>query len=192
MRSSRFDAPEDRLDEPVTLTERQLRSLRRRSTAGTIALILAAVSLAVLAWGAKTIGAMRTDQANAQRALRDTLMIRMDAVLAQSNPAQIGRIVKQEAEEALAEIPARVDRLSDHVAATGRAVEADAARVEGVQTKLVQIITAQQSVSRAANENAQRITDSDSTAAKRDRALERRLAILEQRVRSPQSTLPTP
>lgn len=192
MRTSRFDAPEERSDEPVTVTERQLRSLRLRATAGTIALILALISVGVLAWGAKTIATMRAEQAAAQLALRDTLMTRMDAVLAQSNPGHIETLVKERADEALAELPAKMDRLADQVAAMNRAVEADAARVEGVQTKLVQLITAQQSITRAINENSQRITDSDSTFAKRERALERRLATLEQRVRPPQPTLPTP
>jgi chromosome segregation ATPase len=192
MRSSRFDTPEDRLDDSVTVTERQLRALRRRSAAGVAALILAVVAVGALAWGAVVITTMKSDEAEARRALRNTLETRMDAVLAQSNPAHVEQLVKEKAQLALAQTPAEVDRLSAKVAGVGRAVEADAARVEGVQTKLVQLITAQQSISRSVNENARRIAESDSSSAKRDRTLERRLATLEQRVRPAQPTLPTP
>jgi heme exporter protein D len=52
---------EDKLDEPATITERQLRALKRGALAGILAVVLSVLSLAVLSWSLVANAKQRRD-----------------------------------------------------------------------------------------------------------------------------------
>jgi hypothetical protein len=171
MRSSRFDEPESRLDEPATITEGQLRWLRWQSAAAPFALVIALAAVAALVWGNKQMTVMKAQDLAARQALIDTLNTKMAPVLAQSDPAKIEALTKAMATGTLTDAQDKMDQALATVTALRRSVDANAARIEGVQGKVLQMISAQEATADAIRKNAAAIVQVDSTSARRVRML---------------------
>jgi hypothetical protein len=173
---------EEALDQPVTLTERQFRSLRRRGAAAIVGTVLAAVVLALVAFGIGRVETTLTRQGKEMSALRaslpESVRTQVAALFDQATREEIRRVAKEGAEQTLAGTRGDVSRLAGRVRVLSDSLESVLALLDAGSIRMGALQVEQDSLAARLGRSETRIALLDSVGLERHTAAEARMADL--------------
>jgi hypothetical protein len=182
------DGADEALDQPVTLTERQFRSLRRRGAAAIVGTILAVAGLALVAFGIFRVETMLRQNRVAVASLRASLPVtvrsQVAAMFDQATREEIRRVAQEGAEKTLGQTRADVGRLTTRVRALTDSLESALAVLDAGSIRIAALRSDQDSLSARLGRNAERIALLDSAGVDRDLAIQSRVTDLGRRMQT--------
>jgi hypothetical protein len=179
---------DESLDRPVTLTERQLRSLRRRGTAAIVGTILAVAGLALVAFGIYRAETALRQNANADASLRASLpehvRLQVAAMFDQATREEIRRVAQEGAEKTLSQTRGEVARLAVRVRALDDSLESALAILDAQSIRIGGLRSKQDSLYTRLGRSEERIALLDSESAAGDEAIQARVTDLGRRMQT--------
>lgn len=185
------DNVDEARNQPVTLTERQLRSLRRRGAAAIAGTILAVAGLALVAFGIFRLEAMLRQNAKTIASLRasvpDSVRSQVAAMFDQATREEIRRVAQEGAEKTLGQTRADVGRLTTRVRALTDSLGSALAILDAESIRIGALRSDQDSLSVRLGRSEDRIALMDSAGVDRDLATQSRVTDLGRRMHTVES-----
>jgi hypothetical protein len=182
------DDVDEAMDRPVTLTERQFRSLRRRGTAAILGTILAVAGLALVAFGIYRVETTLRQNAKAVASLRaalpDSVRAQVSAMFDRAAREEIRRVAQEGAEQTLSRTRGEVGRLTARVRALDDSLQSALAILDAQSIRIGALRSDQGALVERLSRGEARVALLDSVGLSRDDATKERVAELGRRMQT--------
>lgn len=179
---------EEALDQPVTVTGRQLRTLKRRGAAAILGAVLAAAGLVFVAFGMVRVEtALRQgtkDVALLRASLPDSVRAQVAAHFDRATREEIRRVAQEGAEQTLGGTRGEVGRLASRVRALSDSLESALAVLDAETTRIAALTAGQDSLGVRLGLGEARIAALDSAGATRSLAIQSSVSELGRRMQT--------
>lgn len=185
-RSNWGDEADEALDQPVTISERQLRSLKRRGAAAIAGMVLAVAGLALVAFGVYRVETTLRENAKQVARLRaslpDSVRSQVNALFDQATRGEIRRVAAEGAERTLAGTRGEVARLAGRVRVLDDSLQSVLALVDAGSVRIGALRADQDSLFARFGRSESRAALLDSVGVSRDLAVQARVADIGRRI----------
>jgi BMFP domain-containing protein YqiC len=179
---------DEALDRPVTLTERQFRSLRRRGTAAFLGTALAVAGLALVAFGIYRVETTLRQSTKAVAGLRaslpESVRAQVSAMFDQATREEIRRVAEEGAEQTLSRTRGEVARLTARVRALDDSLQSALAVLDAQSIRVGALRSEQDALVERIARGEARVALVDSIGLTRDDAMMQQVADLGRRMQT--------